>query len=101
MTSVTFGEWKEVRAYRFHVLLMKEHDSGFSIIAINLPGVASMGDTEAEAIAHFREAAAAVLESYLDSGEAIPWKPDAEVGDLPFGVRRSVVVPAPSAKERL
>lgn len=80
--DVSIEEWTEAKSYRFHVALIKEDDGTFSIIALNLPGTGSIGDTEEEALANFREAATGVLESYADSSEPIPWK-STDNGDIP------------------
>jgi predicted RNase H-like HicB family nuclease len=60
--------------YRCPVTLIPEDEGGFSAISANLPGVASQGETEAEAIENFKDAMAASLASYKAHGEAIPWK---------------------------
>lgn len=62
------------KSYRFRVLLTKEDDGTFSAVALNLPGVTSAGDTVDEALANFHDAATLALESYAESGDAIPWK---------------------------
>lgn len=72
--DVSVLDWIEAKAYRFHVAIIKEEEGDFSIVALNLPGLGSIGDTEEECLENFREAAAAMIESYTDSGEAIPWK---------------------------
>ena len=63
-----------------------------SVIALNLPGVGSMGDTEEEALANFREAAKGVLESYTESGEKIPWKPSCGSDDIPAGATHKWII---------
>jgi len=66
--------WKEVgedsRKYQLRVALVPEEDGGFSALAIDLPGVASQGDSEPEALDNVREAFLGVLEEY---GSDIPW----------------------------
>lgn len=51
---------------------------GYSVIATNLPGVQSQGNTMAEAEANIRDAFQGVIQSYLDQGMPIPW------GDVQF-----------------
>ena len=57
----------------FLVELIPEDDGSFSAVVINLPGVGSCGDTEAEAIENVKEAMTGVLEEYTESGEDVPW----------------------------
>jgi len=61
-------------AYECRVYLLPENE-GFSIWMADLPGVASQGDTEAEAIEHLKEAFLAVLEVYQEDGMEVPWLP--------------------------
>jgi predicted RNase H-like HicB family nuclease len=67
-------QWGPATSYRCHVLLQKEEDGRWSAIVLNLPGAGSCGDSEAEALANVREAVAGAIQSYLESGEEIPWK---------------------------
>jgi predicted RNase H-like HicB family nuclease len=69
-------------AVRCHVAIIKEDDGAFSAIVLNLPGVASCGDSEDEATANVREAVAETIASYNDS--EIPW--ETEYG-IPEGVK--------------
>lgn len=84
--------WTEVKSYRFHILILKEDDGTFSIIALNLPGVGSIGDTEDEALANFQEAALGAFESYAASGDKIPWKSTPGDDDIPVGARRQWIL---------
>lgn len=59
--------------YSCRVWVHREACGGFSAEIITLPGVASQGNTEDEAIANLREAFKGAIESYLESGSAIPW----------------------------
>jgi antitoxin HicB len=74
------------KVYRCQVYLLPEpEDGGFSIIAATLPGVASQGDTEEEALANIKDAFEAVLAVYNESGQEIPWLPnprDPETGSF-------------------
>lgn len=67
-------KWKnaDARSYHFPVLLCPEDEGGYSIHAINLPGVTSQGDTRNEAISNIREALEGAIELYLEEGD-IPW----------------------------
>lgn len=67
------------RRYRVRVRLVAEAGGGFSARVLELPGVISEGDTEADAIEHAKEALVGCLEAYFEAGEAVPWnaRPDA------------------------
>ncbi len=63
------------KAYRLHVLISKEDDEDqYSIVALNLPGCVSCGDTVEEAKKNIKEAATGLIEAYETSGKPIPWK---------------------------
>ena len=57
---------------RFTVILERETDGGFSVYVPSLPGCASQGETEHEALANIREAIEAYLMSLRDDGLPIP-----------------------------
>ncbi len=61
---------------RCKVYLIPEAEGGYSVLAANLPGVGSQGDTAEEALANVVEAFEGCLESYRAHGEAIPWSAD-------------------------
>ena len=82
--SFSPSEWtRDTSAYRFYVQIIAEEDTGFSAIALNLPGTGSCGDTEQEALENFQEAARGALASYLEAGDTIPWVKEAK--SLPSG----------------
>ena len=59
---------------QLHILISKEDDEEqFSVVALNLPGCASCGESEVEAIENIKEAANGLIESYRESGTEIPW----------------------------
>ena len=60
-------------AYECRAILHPEPEGGFSAIAIRLPGVASQGETEEEALANLKEAFSGAVAAYLDDSGAIPW----------------------------
>ena len=74
--DATMGQLPET--YRVYLRTIPDEDGGYSTIAINLPGAGSCGDTEEESIANAKEAIEGVLESYLESGDPIPWLPVSE-----------------------
>jgi predicted RNase H-like HicB family nuclease len=59
--------------YYCRIRLIKEEE-GYSAIVLNLPGAASCGDTDEEAINNVREAITGCIESYRESNVPIPWK---------------------------
>ena len=63
----------ETAINNFLVELIPEQDGSFSAIVLNLPGVGSCGDTEAEAIENVKEALIGVMEEYTESGDDVPW----------------------------
>lgn len=74
-TSLVLKEvrWARQNAYRCHVCLIPEDDGTWSAIVVNLPGAASCGDSEEEALLNVREALVGLIRSYLADEEAIPW----------------------------
>jgi len=70
------GRDKKRKDPRLHIAITKEADEdggGYSVVALNISGVQSMGDTIEEAIENVKEAALAVIESYELDGLEIPW----------------------------
>jgi len=64
-----------LQSVRLHVLVSKEDDEDqYSIVALNLPGCASCGETVDEAIRNIKEAASGLIESYKEAGQDVPWK---------------------------
>ena len=55
--------------YICSVQIKQEEDGGYSICSLNLPGVASQGDTLDDAIRNIKEAFAGCVETYLENGE--------------------------------
>ncbi len=60
-------------------LLIPEEEGGFSVVCTSLPGVASQGETEIDAIANLREAFLGAIQSYQELGMEIPWGKDSLV----------------------
>ena len=90
-TPVTAEEWRETKAYRCHVCLIREDDGSFSAVVLNLPGAGSCGDTEEEALQNVREAVLGVIESYLAAGDEIPWK-NSLCEDIPEGAKHKWIL---------
>jgi len=82
-----FGE--DNRVYRCEVRLVEA--GGLSAYVPSLPGVASMGDTEEEALRNVQEALAGAITTYLSLNEPIPWCKQTEA-PRPGELRRWVVV---------
>jgi len=55
------------------VYLTPEAEGGFSVEAATLPGVASQGNNEKEALANIAEALEGAFAAYRDLGTKIPW----------------------------
>ncbi|HEY3789760.1 MAG TPA: type II toxin-antitoxin system HicB family antitoxin [Urbifossiella sp.] len=55
------------------VYLIPEEEGGFSVLAAELPGVASQGETEEEALSNIREAFAGAIQCYQQEGRRVPW----------------------------
>jgi len=55
------------------VYLIAEDEKGFSVVAAHLPGVASQGKTEQEALANIIEAFEGAFSVYKEQGVRIPW----------------------------
>jgi len=66
-------------AYECRVLLCPEPAGGFSAYALRLPGVASQGETEDEALKNVTEAFRAAIETYTEEGMEIPWTDEAPI----------------------
>ncbi len=75
-------EWPKQCAYRCHVCLLREEDGQFSAIVLNLPGAASYGNTESEALANVEESIRGLIEVYKENHDPIPWK-DYRSEDVP------------------
>lgn len=68
------GEWRQCKGvYRYFVYLTPEEKGGFSVVAARLPGVASQGNTEQEALANIVEAFKRAIAHYKEQGVDIPW----------------------------
>ena len=58
--------------YKFKVILEPETEGGFSVYVPALPGCASQGETEKEAMKNIREAIDLYLWSLKDDGLPVP-----------------------------
>ena len=88
-TSFVFDEveWPEQAAYRCHICLVQEDDEQISAIVLNLPGAASCGATECEALENVRESILGLIEVYKEHGDPIPWVVDSRSEEIPNGAR--------------
>jgi predicted RNase H-like HicB family nuclease len=75
LTEVSMREWRQFYGgvYECRALVCPEEEGGFSSFALRLPGVASQGETEEEALLNLKEAFRGALATYIDSGMEIPW----------------------------
>lgn len=84
--------WREPQGtYRIHLLTMQEEDGTYSTIALNLPGAGSCGDTKEESIDNAKTAIKAVLESYEEASDPIPWK-DSTTEKINDGEQKWIIV---------
>lgn len=71
--AVTPQDWERPEnSYVCSVRCIPE-DVGFSVVSLDLPGVASQGETADEALANIREALAGAIRFYLDRDGKVPW----------------------------
>lgn len=103
---VDFPEWRLFEesdsAYVCRVLLCPEENGEFEAVALNLPGVASHGETEQQALANVSKEFCKAVAIYLDDGNGIPWK--AIEMDCPKGSFEQcflVELPPEDSEERL
>jgi predicted RNase H-like HicB family nuclease len=80
------------KKYRCKVYLIPEADGGFSVLAANLPGAASQGETDDEALKNIIEALEGVIASYKEAKVEIPWSERARQVEDPNTKIRWVVV---------
>jgi predicted RNase H-like HicB family nuclease len=73
--QVQWTNYAPQTCFECRVALMPESEGGFSVYAINLPGIASEGETESEALSNVIEALSGALAEYKADGE-IPWSDD-------------------------
>lgn len=57
---------------KFNVVLQAEREGGFSVFVPALPGCASQGETETEALVNIKEAIALYLEGLAADRQPIP-----------------------------
>ncbi len=88
------AQWIEypAGAYEARAYLIEEAEGGFSIYVPSLPGVASQGETELEAIENLREAFRGAVKLYHDNDEPIPWLARAEVEEKPANAKDRWIV---------
>jgi predicted RNase H-like HicB family nuclease len=69
------GQWRQHKGdmYRCMVYLTPEDEGAFSVVAAHLPGVASQGNSEEEALANIIEAFEGAFSVYKEQGVRIPW----------------------------
>lgn len=81
--EITNAAWETgiERSYECRVRLCPDETGGYYAIALNLPGVVSEGETEAEAIANIKDACALAIGYFLDTQNAIPWSHDEDPAD--------------------
>ena len=76
-TEPSYGNWEEFSPgtkYEVEIRICSERESGFSVYAPCLPGAASQGGSEQEAVENIREALCGLIESYRADRCDIPWE---------------------------
>jgi predicted RNase H-like HicB family nuclease len=71
--------------------LLSPEETGFSIHCLNLPGVVSQGETEAEAVENIKDAFRETVLYYRESHQPIPWG-NADVERTPGSRTKFVIV---------
>jgi predicted RNase H-like HicB family nuclease len=89
-------DWRPEKSYRCFVAVFQEDDGeSFSAYVLNLPGVASSGDSAEEALANVKEAVLCAVESYETAGQDIPWESNPSLDDIPAtATKRWILVDA-------
>ena len=92
--KITGGVWREPKGkiYRCPVRIYPEQGGGYYVTCEALPGAASQGDTIPETLDNIQEALTGVIESYLASGEKIPWKEEDDEPEMGNFWRATVYV---------
>lgn len=67
----------------FLAAVCEEEDGGYSVFAVNIPGVVSQGESVDEAKVNIKEAFLAMLEACVKHGEPLPYsyRPVIEMGE--------------------
>jgi predicted RNase H-like HicB family nuclease len=73
LVSVPMMRYFPGNVFECRALVCPEEEGGFSSFALRLPGVASQGETEDEALLNLKEAFRGTLAAYLEGGMEIPW----------------------------
>jgi antitoxin HicB len=79
--------------YKIPLVLAPQPEGGYTVTSPILPELITEGDTVEEAIENVRDALAAVVEVYQDSGRTLPQ--DTQVQDLSLPLSFETVVTAP------
>lgn len=88
----TFGEpIQHPNVYRCHLAILKDDEETFSAIVLNLPGAASCGSTEDEAISNVRQAVVDLVAYYSDESQEIPWACPDEYS-VPEGAKQKWII---------
>jgi predicted RNase H-like HicB family nuclease len=74
LSTLRWDDFAQKTVLECRVLLCPE-DSGYSIHALDLPGVVSQGKTVKESLENIIDAFEGSIASYKDSGMPIPWGP--------------------------
>ncbi len=83
---------RDSSVYNCCIYIVPEEVGGFSVWMPRLPGVASQGDTEAEAIANCSEAFQGAIETYREHCDQIPWRDEKDVESCPAAAKKKHVL---------
>ncbi|HEY5311423.1 MAG TPA: type II toxin-antitoxin system HicB family antitoxin [Pirellulales bacterium] len=94
-TPVNARKWEKppTTTYECKVLVCPEKCGGVSVYALSLPGIASQGDSEPEALDNIRDALTAAIEIYKADGLGAPWA-DAKIERTSDSYERWILVNA-------
>jgi antitoxin HicB len=79
--------------YKLPLILEPQPEGGFTVTSPLLPELVTEGDTVEDALENVRDALAAVIDAYRETGRSLP--PDLVISDLTGPVRTETVVSVP------
>ncbi len=79
--------------YKIPLVLSPQPEGGFTVTSPLLPELVTEGDTADEALGNVRDALAAVIEAYADTGRTLPANIRQADGDGPVWLETVVAAP--------
>lgn len=80
------------KAVSCHAVFYPDKDGGYTVIARNLAGVVSEGESIREATDNILEAFKGALESYAACGLKVPWRDTLPEDDMGFELEKHLLV---------